>query len=56
MRTKEEIEEKLRLYKEHIKVYSPSLIAHSEKEKNDYISQEEYIQTLEWVLDERRYL
>lgn len=52
MRTKEEIEEKLRLYKEHIKVYSPSLIAHSEKEKNDYISQEGFIRALAWVLNE----
>lgn len=52
MRTKEEIEEKLRLYKEHIKVYSPSLIAHSEKEKVDYISQEGFIRALGWVLNE----
>lgn len=56
MRTEEEIRTKLERYKQHLKTYSCYQIAHSEKEKVDYISQEGYIQTLEWVLDERRYL
>lgn len=52
MRTEEEIRTKLERYKQHLKRYSCYQIAHSEKEKFDYISQEGFIRALGWVLNE----
>jgi hypothetical protein len=52
MRTEEEIRTKLERYKQHLKRYSCYQIAHSEKEKVDYISQEGFIRALGWVLNE----